>query len=437
MGSQRVQDRDDMGWCDNSPNTDVNMEYRDYQLEIIKQGTEIIRRSSLLYLAMEVRTGKTLTSLGICDNLKAKDVLFVTKKKAIESIRSDYASRSHPFTLEVINYESLHKLAPDIYYDVIICDEAHCMGAFAKPSKRAKQVRDLVRRHPCCLILLSGTPTPESFSQMYHQVYGHPSNPFSTYKNFYRWADDYVEVVQRNINGLRINDYSDGKEEKILGAMEPYMINYTQKEAGFESQIQEGVMLVKMHSDTYRMCDRLKRDLVLQGSGDVILADTSVKLMSKLHQMYSGTVLLESGTPFVLDHSKGNFIDMKFAGKKIALFYKFKAELKLLKEVFKDRLTTDLEEFKNDKDKNIALQIVSGREGISLQEADYIVYFNIDFSATSYWQSRDRMTTKTRSNNQVYWVFSRGGIEEKIYRRVIKKKNYTLKHFKEDLLTLF
>jgi hypothetical protein len=147
--------------------------------------------------------------------------------------------------------------------------------------------------------------------------------------------------------------------------------------------------------------------------------------------------LLESGAPCVLDHTKANFIDMKFEGKKIALFYKFKAELKLLKDVFKDKLTTDLEEFRKDKNKNIALQIVSGREGISLKEADYIVYFNIDFSATSYWQSRDRMTTRTRANNQVYWVFSKGGIEEKIYRRVIKKKNYTLKHFKEDLLTLF
>ena len=413
------------------------MEYRNYQLEIIEKGTEIFKRSSLLYLAMEVRTGKTLTSFGICDNTKAKNVLFITKKKAIESILSDYSARTHPFSLEVINYESLHKLDEDVDYDIIICDEAHCMGAFAKPSKRATQVRDLLKKHRAKLMLMSGTPTPESFSQIYHQVYGHPSNPFSKYKNFYRWADDYVRVVQRNINGLRINDYSDGKEEEILGAMEPYMLNYTQKEAGFESQIQENVLIVPMHSTTYRICDKLKRDFVVQGNDDVILADTSVKLMSKLHQMYSGTVLLESGAPCVLDHTKANFIDMKFEGKKIALFYKFKAELKLLKDVFKDKLTTDLEEFRKDKNKNIALQIVSGREGISLKEADYIVYFNIDFSATSYWQSRDRMTTRTRANNQVYWVFSKGGIEEKIYRRVIKKKNYTLKHFKEDLLTLF
>ena len=90
----------------------------------------------------------------------------------------------------------------------------------------------------------------------------------------------------------------------------------------------------------------------------------------------------------------------------------------------------------NDTDKSIALQIVSGREGISLRKADALVYYNIDFSATSYWQSRDRMTTKDRLKSDVYWVFSKGGIEREIYKAVSKKKDYTIRHFKRDLLSL-
>tara|TARA_R100001594_G_C3908022_1_gene232587 strand:+ start:164 stop:412 length:249 start_codon:yes stop_codon:yes gene_type:complete len=82
------------------------------------------------------------------------------------------------------------------------------------------------------------------------------------------------------------------------------------------------------------------------------------------------------------------------------------------------------------------LQIVSGREGISLKEAKYLVYYNIDFSATSYWQSRDRMTTKERLENEIYWIFSKDGIEDKIYAAVSKKKSYTLNHFRKDLLNL-
>ena len=135
----------------------------------------------------------------------------------------------------------------------------------------------------------------------------------------------------------------------------------------------------------------------------------------------------------VFDHSKAEFIRNHFKGKKIGIFYKFKAELTALKNVFGDTLCTDLDDF-NGSDKNIALQIVSGREGISLREADALVYYNIDFSATSYWQSRDRMTTKDRLKNDVYWVFADKGIETRIYKAVISKKDYTLKHFKNDYL---
>ena len=79
---------------------------------------------------------------------------------------------------------------------------------------------------------------------------------------------------------------------------------------------------------------------------------------------------------------------------------------------------------------------MAGREGVSLKEAEALVYYNIDFSATSYFQSRDRMTTKDRSYNKIYWIFSYKGIENDIYKTVVKKKDYTLNHFKRDSLDL-
>jgi hypothetical protein len=160
------------------------------------------------------------------------------------------------------------------------------------------------------------------------------------------------------------------------------------------------------------------------------LADTGVKEMSKIHQMYSGTVKFESGNTKILDYTKGWFIKDKFKDSKIAIFYKFKAEYDLLKMCFGENLTNDLDVF-NTTDKNIALQIVSGREGISLAKAKYLVYFNIDFSAVSYWQSRDRLTTMDRKINDVYWIFAKNGIENKIYKSVSNKKDFTLNVFKK------
>lgn len=407
--------------------------FRKYQSDIMYRGTPILVEHKLLYLAMEVRTGKTLTSLGICEGLCVDCVLFITKKKAMSSIRTDYYTLNPDFALEVINYESLHKIDKK-GWDVIICDEAHGLGAYPKPSKRAKQVKELLTINNPYYILLSGTPTPESYSQMYHQVYGHSSNPFNKYPNFYKFASLYINITLKYLHGFNTKDYSKGTIG-ILEAMKPYTISFTQKEAGYKVKTIENVLEVELKPSTYNLCKQLKKHLVVNGKKEVILADTGVKMMSKLHQLYSGTVKFESGNSKVFDLSKANFIKEYFKGKKIGIFYKFKAELKALEEVFGDQLCTTLPEFESPT-KNIALQIVSGREGISLRQAECLVYYNIDFSATSYWQSKDRMTTKDRKMNDIYWIFSKGGIEKKIYKAVTKKKDYTLQHFKRDLVTL-
>lgn len=406
------------------------VEFRQYQKDIIETGTDILRDNGFVYLAMEVRTGKTLTSLGIAERVGAKNVLFVTKKKAISSIEDDYNMLSPKFHITVINYESLHLVMDDKRWDVVICDEAHSMGAFPKPSERAKLIATVLQKYKSKVILLSGTPTPESYSQMYHQVYGIPGNPFAEFPNFYRFCDKHVKVKEKRINGMTIRDYSHG-HDSILELMKPYTINYSQEEAGFSAQTTEQVLEVEMKEATYKLIDRLKRDLVVEGKEEVILGDTPVKLMTKVHQLCSGTIKFESGNSMVIDTTKAEFIRSRFANSKIGIFYKFREELSALQSVFGDDLTTELDEF-NSSSKNIALQIVSGREGISLREAEYLVYYNIDFSATSYWQSKDRMTTKDRLNNQVYWIFAKDGIEHDIYKAVTKKKDYTVAHFKKD-----
>jgi hypothetical protein len=100
------------------------IQLRDYQIDIIEQGTKIIQQHGFVYLAMEVRCGKTLTSLGIASKISSSNVLFLTKKKAISSIQGDYEMLSPSYHLTVINYESIHTI-PDTKWDLIITDESH------------------------------------------------------------------------------------------------------------------------------------------------------------------------------------------------------------------------------------------------------------------------------------------------------------------------
>ena len=407
-----------------------NFKPRDYQTTISDQATNLLNSRGVAIINMEVRTGKTFTALLTCDKVKANKVLFVTKKKAIESIQSDYNTLNPAYEMQCINYESLHKIKNNDF-DVIICDESHTLGAFPKPSIRTKKLKDFVGSTK--LILLTGTLTPESYSQIFYQLWITSNSPFKE-KSFYKWAKDYVNVTQKRVSfGNMVNDYSDANKAKIDKLINPIKISFTQKEAGFKTVINEHFLNVEMLPATYATARKLVKDLVIEGKTDVILADTPVKLKQKLHQIYSGTCKLESGNSVVLDYSKGEYIKDYFKGKKIAIFYKFKAELELLKEVFKDSLCTDLKEFDNSNE-NIALQFVAGREGVKLANADALVFFNIDYSALSYFQAKDRMTTMDRLQNNVYWVFSNKGIEQKIYNTVSNKKDYTLSHFKNDFL---
>jgi hypothetical protein len=402
---------------------------RGYQIDIAEKGLNILNKYNILYLAMEVRCGKTATSLEIAKQFEAKRVLFLTKKKAIGSILDDYKEFGYTYHIDVINDESMHKLSSNDY-DVVIHDEHHRFGAFPKPGLYTKMFKKMFGHLP--MIFLSGTPCPESYSQMYHQFWVSDHSPFREYKNFYRWADDYVTKFDRVINGFKVTDYSNGIELKIMSNVAHLMISFTQQQSGFETSIEEEVLYVDMSEKTKMIVKKLERDLVVEGKEEVILADTPVKLMQKVHQLWSGTVKFESGNSMVIDTTKAEFIRSRFATNRIGVFYKFKAELKALKQVYGDQLTESLEEFDAGKCQVIALQIVSGREGISLKNADYVVFYNIDFSATSYFQAKDRMTTMERKFNKVYWIFSEGGIEEKIYKAVSSKKSYTLNVFKKD-----
>jgi hypothetical protein len=228
------------------------------------------------------------------------------------------------------------------------------------------------------------------------------------------------------------NDYSKGIEDKIMTDLSHLMITYTQQQAGFSSTIDEEIVHVNMKPQTYAIINQLFSDRVVEGKEEVILADTSAKLMQKVHQLCGGTIKFESGVSMVLDTTKAEYIRDRFSSDKIGIFYVFKEELVALKSIFLDDLTTDIDEFNTGKFKAIALQTVSGREGISLKTADYLVFYNIMHSAVSYWQARDRLSHIDRLNNKVFWIFSENGIEDKIYKVVKSKKKYTLNIFKKD-----
>jgi hypothetical protein len=398
------------------------LKLRDYQVDLSKKAVNILKEKRIVYLQFSVRVGKTATALETCRLYGAKKVLFLTKKKAIGSIESDYKDFGFTFDLTVINNESLQKVT-DNDFDIVIQDEAHSMGAFPKPSNRTKDFKLRFSRVP--MILLSGTPSAESYSQWYHQFWLSAYNPFAQYKNFYQWSKTFVNVKQRQLGHGLINDYSDAKIDLIDAVIQPYILKFTQEESGFESKVNEHVIYYP--TLCRNLIERLEKDLIIEGKENVILADTGAKLMQKVHQLESGTIKFECGKSMILNTRKAEFIRDYFEGKKLAILYYFVEEFELLKLVFPN-FTTDLDEF-NRTDKHYIGQQYASSMGINLSAAHSLVFYSFGYSGTHFLQAIDRLTTKERKKNDVYFVFGKGSLSERIYKVVSKKKNFTLKMY--------
>jgi SNF2 family DNA or RNA helicase len=401
---------------------------RDYQIELAKKTEQVLRELRIAYLSMEMRVGKTLIALKTAELIGVKNVLFVTKKKAIYSIQNDYRNERFNFALKVINYEQLDK--EDADYDLIVVDESHNLGAFPKPSKRTMRLKKIVGAN--YLILLSGTPSPESYSQLFHQFWISDSSSFK-HKNFYKWAHEYVEIKEKWISGIKFNDYTRADKEKIMQVLNPYFISYTREEAGFkQNEIVEEIKLVDINPKIDVLVKLLLDNKFYEfRDGRKIVCDSAVKLQNKIHQIYSGSVICEDGSAKVLDLSKIEFITQHYKGKKIAIFYKFIAEGKIIKSNLSN-YTENPEEFNQTNNKIFVSQILSGSMGINLSSADVLIFYNIDFSATLYWQSRARLMNLHRDKPPIiHWLFSNGGIEKKIYDTVLKKRSFTTYYFKK------
>ena len=403
------------------------IQLREYQKEAADKLYWLLARKQFAYLMGEVRTGKTLTALSLIERLGIQRCLLVTKKKAIPSIEKDAKALGLQDKVLIINYERLPKFAWT-FWQLLIVDEAHSIGAYPKPSGRWKNLRQMSYEK---VLLMSGTASPESYSQLYHQMTLHRP-VWAQYKNFYEWAKKgYVDIGEKYIGtGQTVNDYSNANKDLILKDIDPYVVRMTQEDAGFETKIDEAVRYVEMNETTYGLAQDIIDDGISTLDNQTILADTGAKKLSKLKQLYCGTVIPEeSGKGIIFDRSKAEYIKQRYGNHKLAIMYCYEAERKMLYEAFPNA-TDSPEEFNANKDAVFIGQVRASREGVNLSSATYLVFLGVDFAALSYLQARDRASFLGRDTPpRIRYIFAANGIESRVYRTVRKKENFTISHY--------
>lgn len=377
-----------------------------HQLDVCNKAIEKLRKYGLVYLAMEERTGKTLTSLLICEKIMVERILVVTKKKALPGWQSTLTQANLKKDYILTNFESLHKLASN-NFDIVIIDEAHfALSGYPKPSKTAQQLRHICYNKFC--IYLSATPNAESYSQLYHQFYITKFSPFIDYKNFYAWHRDFGIAHVQHLGSQIVKKYNKTKESKVREATEHLFISLSRKDIGFEVEPIDNVVFVELESETIKILKELQTTKLIQRFKFV--ADSITKEMSALHQIEGGTLKLDDKTTIEL----GNLEKIRYIKKtygdssSLAIMYNFVAEQTLLKKHFS---------------KATLLQSTASAEGVDLSHIEKLVIYSMNFSASKFIQRRARQCNINRKEPiEVDFLLAKGGISEMAYIAIVKDK---------------
>ena len=437
---------------------------RDYQARIIDESVPILKANGLLLLYMDMRTGKTPTSLAITSQLlrnsPRKRVLFVTvaNKNAQSSIRRD-ATWFPELDVEIISNMSIYKakhfkehitragaenkklrIPNEIKsaYDLVIVDEAHNFkGTSGKATNKLVVARRLLSHFP--MIQMTGTPVNEGWDTIYNQLSISKNTPFLEYPTFYKWADVFCKKKEMMLKGGRRYNVYTGIQDRIEPFIYQIRQTLTWDEAGFTfGNVDE----IEHHIKTPLIIENLIAEIVKDGTagfaGRQIITDGAAGKQSKVLQLSSGHVIVRDPLTneseyLIVDNFKVEYLITRLLPEfnKIGIYYKYLSEYEMLKGL--PNVTQSADVF-NSSDESIFIgNIKSACEGVSLKTADVLVYFNLDFSSAKYEQSKARLNHLVREDRpRVHILMADKGIEKNVLKALRKKESYSKKMFMND-----
>ena len=416
-----------------------------HQLTKAQELFDILRTCKYAYLNGEVRSGKTLTALLALSKSKSiKRILIITKKAAIPGILkfindselSQYWSHQ---THDTLNYEALGniklrtqaksgktlakpvkelnlKVDPDSY-DFILIDEAHRLGKLGKPSQTYLVIKSITGSKP--FLCMSGTPIVESPNHIYYQMSISTRTPFLQ-NSFYDFFRDWGIPTYLKLHGRMITQYKSAKPE-LLQYIKQFTVTMTQADANISdhSKAIDNIHYVEPSAGFIKSYNQLFRDKILPIQNQVLVADSTMKLRTSLHQMESGIVLVD-GTPIDLNfkekiqYIKQHWPDSPSTG--IMAYYR--AEYDLLKS-----------EFPNSE----IYSSIRNAEGVDLSHLSNFIIFSFGFSGAKWIQLRNRIVNvNSTSASNVHVLLMRNSISQQVYECVTAKKDFNDASFKKS-----
>ena len=291
-------------------------------------------------------------------------------------------------------------------------------------SKRSKFI--LKKLNPTNVILLSGTPIGGKYERLWSQcrLLGWKISKeafWNTYVRFHYDNKDGFPV-------LMIDGYKN--VERLKSKLREHGAVFMKSNEVFDLPKTCNNTLFVPTTKEYR---KFRKDSIVKFDNQEFIGDTSLTKML-YERMLCGFANGDKVTAF-------NDL-LESTDDRLIVFYNFKNELSLLQMILNDSErpysivngdVKDLDAYENDENSVTLIQYQAGAMGLNLQKANKIVYFTPPLSSELFEQSKKRTHRIGQERTCFYYYLTcKNSIEEKIYRTLEMRRDYTEALFEQN-----
>ena len=292
-------------------------------------------------------------------------------------------------------------------------------------AKRSKFI--LKKLKPANVILLSGTPCAGKYENLYSQL---KLLGWDISKTTY-W-NTYIDYHFEDMGGFPVR-FIDGYKnvERLKRKMRELGCHFLKTEDVLDLPEQIFTTIKVPTSKEYR---KFRKDRVVEVDGTQLVGDNTLTKMLYERQLCG-------------QYSKDKleaFRDLvESTEDRLIVFYNFTSELVELINVVADLgrhqysvvngANKDLYYYENNANSVTFIQYMAGAMGLNLQKANKIIYYSPPLSSELYEQSKKRTHRLGQSSTCYYYNLTvTGSIEEKIYKTLAMRRDYTEALFEEE-----
>lgn len=430
-----------------------------------KEALEITKNQNRVAFYHDMGLGKTFTgaekmmqlgakvNLVICQKSKIDDWvehfekyypnlivydMTVTIKKAKANLSDGLArAQYHAFVspaVFVINYELAfrRKELLQLHDFTLMLDESSLIQ-----NEQAKRSKFILKLQAKNVILLSGTPTGGKYEKLWSQLNLLGWN--ISKKMFYNHYVDYHYDDSNGFPLMIIDGYKN--EERLKRKMREHGCHFLKTDEVFDLPEQMHQTISIPTSKEYRIfrkdcivtfsqckkCEKYDPCTKCYGCDVELVGDTTLTKMLYERQLCG---------QYNPDKLKAFKDLVESTEDRLIVFYNFNDELRELMKIIRmddnrpfsviNGGRKDLNNYQNYNNSVTFIQYQAGAMGLNLQEANKIVYFTPPLSSELFEQSKKRIHRIGQQKTCFYYYLTcKGSIEEKIYKTLEMRKDYT------------